>query len=134
MYLLDTSIILELLLDQEKADDVESFLRSNQAECLYLSEFSLYSLGIVLLRRKMHDSFLYVVNDLLLRGGIRLARLVLEDMQNIVRAARKFDLDFDDAYQCAVAEKYGLMIVSFDTDFDRTEPGRKTPTQILGEN
>lgn len=134
MYLLDTSIILELLLDQEKADDVERFLRSSQAESLYLSEFSLYSLGIVLLRRKMHDSFLYLINDLLLRGGIRLARLVLEDMQNIIRAAGKFELDFDDAYQCAAAEKYGLTIVSFDADFDRTEPGRKTPTQILGEN
>jgi predicted nucleic acid-binding protein len=36
-------------------------------------------------------------------------------------------LDFDDSYQYAVAQKYGLEIMSFDADFDRTEKGRKIP-------
>jgi hypothetical protein len=35
--------------------------------------------------------------------------------------AKKFALDFDDAYQYVVAEKYDLQLVSFDADFDRTE-------------
>nr|HID14904.1 PIN domain-containing protein [Anaerolineae bacterium] len=42
-----------------------------------------------------------------------------------------FRLDFDDAYQYVAAEEYGLTLVSFDTDFDRTERGRKTPAQVL---
>ncbi len=75
MYLLDTSIIAELLLDQERADEVERFLRNTPPASLHLSEFALYSLGIVLLRRKMHDTFLRMVDDLLLTGGIQLARL-----------------------------------------------------------
>jgi len=29
-------------------------------------------------------------------------------------------LDFDDAYQYALAEKHDLIIVSFDSDFDKT--------------
>ena len=41
-------------------------------------------------------------------------------------------LDFDDAYQYAVAERYGLTIISFDSDFDRTERGRKPPGDLLG--
>ncbi|MGQ9631843.1 MAG: PIN domain-containing protein [bacterium] len=130
MYLLDTSIILELLLDQEKADEVERFLRGTPPEGLHLSEFALYSLGVVLMRRKMHDTFLRSVDDLLVTGGIQLVRLGVEDMQNIVRASRRFSLDFDDAYQYAAAEKYNLTIVSFDSDFDRTERGRKTLTEL----
>ena len=131
MYLLDTNIILELLLDQEQADEVEQLLRSTPPESFHLSEFALYSLGIVLLRRKMYDTFLRSVEDLLLTGGIRLVRLVVEDMQDIVHTAQRFNLDFDDAYQYMAAEKYGLVLVSLDGDFDRTERGRKTPAEVL---
>jgi len=45
-----------------------------------------------------------------------------------------FNLDFDDAYQYAIAEKYDLTIVSFDRDFDRTERGRKTPGEVVRIN
>jgi len=131
MYLLDTNVILELLLDQEQADEVEQLLRSTPPESFHLSEFTLYSLGIVLLRRKMYDTFLRSVEDLLVTGGIRLVRLVVEDMQDIVHTARRFNLDFDDAYQYVAAEKYGLILVSLDGDFDRTERGRKTLAEIL---
>ena len=48
MYLLDTNIFLELFLDQDKADDVEKLLRTVPKERLYISEFSLYSVGIIL--------------------------------------------------------------------------------------
>lgn len=131
MYLVDTNLIAEILLRQAKAGEVKRFLESTAPEDLYLTEFSLYSLGIILLRRKMHDTFLRTVDDLLLTGGIRLARLGAEDMQDIVHAARRFNLDFDDAYQYATAEKYNLIIVSFDGDFDRTERGRKTPAEAF---
>ena len=131
MYLLDTNIILELLLDQEQADQVEQLLRSAPPESFYLSEFALYSLGVILLRRKMYDIFLRSVEDLLVTGGIRLARLTMADMRDIIHAAQRFDLDFDDAYQYVAAEKYGLILVSLDSDFDRTERGRKTPAEAL---
>jgi len=131
MYLVDTNLIAEILLRQAKAGEVKRFLESTTPENLYLTEFSLYSLGIILLRCRMHDTFLRTVDDLLLTGGIRLVRLGLEDMQDIVHAARRFNLDFDDAYQHATAEKYNLIIVSFDGDFDRTERGRRTPTEVL---
>jgi len=132
MYLLDTNILLELLLDQEKADEVERFLRRLPSERLCLSEFALYSLGIALLRRRRYDAFLRAVEDLFVIGGMRLVRLGIDDMRNIVQTARKFNLDFDDAYQYVAAEKLNLTLVSFDDDFDRTELGRQTPVQILG--
>jgi len=55
----------------------------------------------------------------------------VKDMQDVANASRKFNLDFGDAYQHAAAEKYNLAIVSFDTNFDRTARGRKTPAELL---
>jgi predicted nucleic acid-binding protein len=131
MYLLDTNILLELLLEQEKADEVERFLRSLSPDRLYLSEFTLYSLGIALLRRRYYDVFLRAVEDLFATGGVKLVRSEIEDMRDIVQTAQRFNLDFDDAYQYVTAEKHNLTIVSFDGDFDRTERGRQTPAQAL---
>jgi predicted nucleic acid-binding protein len=131
MYLLDTNIILELLLDQENADEVEHLLRNISPQSFHLSEFSLYSLGVILIRRNMHDLLVQSIEDLLITGGIRQVRLEVEDIQNIVNISQRFNLDFDDAYQYVVAEKYDLIIVSFDRDFDRTERGKRTPSQVL---
>lgn len=131
MYLIDTHLIIEVLLRQEKAREVKQFLERTPSRSLYLSDFTLHSLGIVLLHRNMHDAFLRTVRDLLVSGEIRLLRLDLEDMPAIVDASRRFGLDFDDAYQYVAAEKHNLTLVSFDSDFDRTERGRTTPGAVL---
>jgi predicted nucleic acid-binding protein len=131
MYLLDTNIILEVLLDQDRADEVEQFLQATEPEKLHISEFSLYSFGILLTRRKLQGIFLQMTNDLLVSGGVRILRLGVVDMQAVVAASQQFNLDFDDAYQYVVAQQFGLALVSFDTDFDRTDLGRKTPADLL---
>lgn len=133
MYLLDTNVILELLLNQEQADVVEQLLQSVSPERLFFSECSLYSPGIVLVHRKLYDVFVRAVDDLLVTGSARLMRLTASDMQDVVQTGRQFNLDFDDAYQYAVAQRYDLTIVSFDKDFDRTQRGRKTPVEIMAE-
>jgi predicted nucleic acid-binding protein len=134
VYLLDTNIILEFLLDQEKAADVERLIRETESGDLHLTEFALYSLGVVLMRRKRHDVFLEVLQDLLVRRRVRLIRLVVSDMKAIANASRTYNLDFDDAYQYVAAEKRKLVIVSFDADFDRTPKGRKTPADIVSRS
>jgi len=57
--------------------------------------------------------------------------LNLGDMFSLLEFVKKFGLDFDDAYQYTIAEKYNLQIISFDRDFDRTERKRKDPLDIL---
>ncbi|MBI5651070.1 MAG: type II toxin-antitoxin system VapC family toxin [Chloroflexi bacterium] len=129
--LLDTNIILEILLEQEKAKEVKAlFDRLDQHET-FLSAFSLYSIGLVFFRRKRHEVFRGFLNDLLLNGGVEVFSLLPEDMETVITTAQKFNLDFDDAYQYVVAEKHDLILISFDHDFDRTGRGRKTPAQIL---
>ena len=56
--------------------------------------------------------------------------LSLDDMDLVVKTSQEFNLDFDDSYQYVIAKKYDLILVSFDSDFDRTSKGRKTPSGI----
>ncbi|MBN2466385.1 PIN domain-containing protein [candidate division WOR-3 bacterium] len=50
-----------------------------------------------------------------------------------MKVRKRFKLDIDDAYQYVAAKRHDLTLVSFDADFDRTDRGRKTPADILGE-
>lgn len=133
VYLLDTNIILELLLNQEQADRVAQFFNQAQPVRLHISEFSLYSLGVILLRLKRHEAFVQALEDLLLSGACGLIRLEVQDMARVAEAARAFSLDFDDAYQYVAAKKYNLGLLSFDRDFDRTDRGRKTLEEVLAD-
>lgn len=45
----------------------------------------------------------------------------------MIDAAANFNLDFDEAYQYMTPEKFGLTIVSFDGDVDRTALGKTDP-------
>ena len=63
--------------------------------------------------------------------GIHVLSVKPQDLRNIRAAAKRFQLDFEDAYQYVASEKHNLTLVSFDADFDRTERGRKTPQAVL---
>lgn len=132
MFLLDTNIWLELLLEQEKADQVRRLLEAEEAWRLALTDFSLHFLGVVLTRLKKHDLFLDFLSDTLEDSAVRVIRLDTAALKEVPALCRKFGLDFDDAYQYLAADKYSLTLVSFDSDFDRTERGRKTPADVTG--
>lgn len=133
MYLLDTNLLLEVMLAQEKAEQVKEFLQSSPRDHLFLSNFSLYSIGIHAVRRGFSNAFVRMVDDLILQGGIRVISLSPDDMPKLVQIAEQFHLDFDDAYQYVLAAQRNLQIVSLDADFDRTDLGRKTPAMVLEE-
>ena len=131
MYLLDTNIVLELLLDQDRADEVAAFLHRMDKSRLCVSDFSLFSVGIHLFRRGMPDVFADVLQDFFMDAGIQLARLDVGEMATVAATARSQSLDFDDAYQYACADSRGMTIVSFDADFDGTARGRSTPGEVM---
>jgi hypothetical protein len=68
---------------------------------------------------------------MIINAGVQPIALSAEELENVISAALRFNLDFDDAYQYAVAQRYRLTIISFDADFDRTERGRRTPQEVL---
>jgi predicted nucleic acid-binding protein len=129
--LIDTNIVLEVILEQAKAEEAQALLVKTEEHEFFISDYALHSIGLLLFRRKQHHVFQEFVNDMMFQAGMMVASLSIEDMVSVIEAAQRFGLDFDDAYQYAVAEKYGLTIVSFDADFDHTEQGRKTAGEIL---
>ncbi len=131
MWLVDTNIWLELLLEQERAGEVRQFLQETPAESLWMTDFSLYSIGIILMRVGKSSLWEDFVSDVVERSETRLVSLSMEELKQIPALGLRFGLDFDDAYQYVVAEKYDLTLVSFDADFDRTPRGRRTPGEIL---
>lgn len=130
MYLVDTNIIIEGLLEQEKAKDVQKFFRSISMDKIFMTDLSLHSIGIILFRLRKFDLFRMFINDMVIDGTEILA-LAPADMKELIRISRQYNLDFDDAYQYTVAEKHSLQLVSFDKDFDALPAKRKEPSEIL---
>ncbi|MEK7396525.1 MAG: PIN domain-containing protein [Candidatus Poribacteria bacterium] len=131
MFLVDTNVWLELLLKQEKADEVRHFLMNIDADLLSITEFSLYSIGIILTRLKKDELFESFLSDTIEDSGVGIVRLNTDDLKHLLTICHKYQLDFDDAYQYVASEKYELILVSFDSDFGRTERKRKTPLEAL---
>lgn len=131
MFLVDTNVWLELLLEQEKAEEVRRFFQNVEARLLAITEFSLCSIGVILTRLKKDDVFEDFLSDTLEDSGVIRISLETRDLRQALSVRRQFQMDFDDAYQYAAAAKYGYTLVSFDSDFDRTERGRKAPAEVL---
>jgi predicted nucleic acid-binding protein len=131
MYLLDTNIWLERLLEQERAEEVGQLLERLPSDELLITDFSFHSIGVICSRLGEQDAFLNFVQDLFLDGEVILFSLRPEDMHRLVEVMNDFNLDFDDAYQYVAAEVYEAILVSFDGDFDSTERGRSTPAELL---
>lgn len=129
--LLDTNVFLEIILSQEKVEEAKQLLLKSAQHEFFITDYSLHSIGLLLFRKRQYEAFEAFVEDVLLNSGIELLSLYSDEMATVISASKKFGLDFDDAYQSAVAERYDLVLVSFDSDFQRTDRGYKTPSEIL---
>jgi predicted nucleic acid-binding protein len=130
-YLIDTNIWLESLLNQARAEEVRQFLQSVSSYKLLITDFSLHSIGVIMIRLNKSVEFIEFITDLFIDGSVIIVSVQPGEMQKLVAVINDFHLDFDDAYQYIGAMKTGSLLVSFDSDFDRTTSGRKTPAQIL---
>ena len=130
MYLIDTNIWLERLLDQERSGEVGSFFDRMPSNLLFITDFSFHSIGVIMGRLNRMNVYLNYIKDAFFYGSVTIIRLEPDDMQHLVEVMDQFKLDFDDAYQYTAAEKLTLTLVSFDGDFDSTELGRKMPDEV----
>ena len=133
MFLVDTNVWLERLLDQESSEEVARFLDVTPSEHLFITDFAFHSIALVLYKLGRTEALKRFVQDAFVDGAVTLIHLKPEDMDRIIHVVQRFNLDFDDAYQYAAAERYDLIIISFDSDFDRTKRGRMTPAEVLSK-
>jgi len=129
----DSNIWLELLLDQQRANEVRQFLQIVHMDEIALTEFTLYSIGIITCRLNKEDIFATFLSDIMEDTGIKRIALSLADLRNLPIIMREQGLDFDDAYQYVAARNNDLILVSFDKDFDRTDLKRTTPATALAQ-
>jgi uncharacterized protein len=84
VYLVDTNIWLERLLDQDRSEEVGDFLQRVSNDRLFLTDFTLHSIGIILLKLGEAQTFSRFVQDVLIDGAVRLVGLQPDDMTSIV--------------------------------------------------
>jgi len=131
MYLLDTNIWLERLLEQPKANEVGQLLGLIPSDEIFIADFAFHSLCIILIRLKKQQALLDFVQDLFIDGDVSLVSISPDKTPELVKAMKRYKLDFDDAYQYFSAKLSGLTLVTFDKDLKRNPLGGRTPAQII---
>ncbi len=122
VYLIDTNIFLEILLNQAKKEFCKSYLTSKIGK-IVISDFSLHSIGVILFRNKRFELYNSFIADILPK--IRLVSLPKDSYYKVQNFANQFNLDFDDSYQVAVAENFNLTIATMDADFNKVDKQHK---------
>ena len=119
-WLVDTNIFLEILLGRPNEERCKQFLSENAGRC-GLSDFSLHSIGVITFRGRRPGAYRTFLQDTL--PGIALLHLDRHGYPAVLRAHEQLGLDFDDAYQFALAQSHGLALVTQDRDFERIKRG-----------
>jgi hypothetical protein len=132
-FLIDSSVWLERLLQQERDDEVKRLLDFLFDDELAISEFSLYSIGIIAMGNDRGAIYRQFLQDLFVEGNVTRVRLAPPRLVHAVNAIDEFGLDFDDAYQYVAAKTRDWELVSFDDDFDDTDLDHLTPQDVLDE-
>ena len=131
-YLIDTNIPLLILLGQDSSSEARSFFERIPLKDCVISDFSLHSIGLILAKKGRKSVFKEFVDDLIIKCELPVLHVKYDDIYSVVENMEIFHLDFDDAYQYTLADRYGLYIVSFDADFDKTPKGRIRPADVKG--
>lgn len=118
MNLIDTNIFLEIILGQEMEEKCKIFLKDNSG-ALFISDFSVHSIGVVLFRYNMEEGFQKFLEEIY--PYLNVLTLGDNGYQKLKNLKDQFGLDFDDAYQFSVAKEFGLRIITMDKDFKSVE-------------
>lgn len=133
MYLVDTSIFLEIFLRREQSGEAKRFLSRTPFNELYVTDLSLHTLGIILFKQNMQTAYFQLLNDLFKKGEVWRIQLGTDLTDKIVQIAKKYNLNYVSAYQYAAAELYDLTLVSCDKVYDKTDRRSKLPGTLLSE-
>ncbi len=115
-FLFDTNIFLEVLLGQEKKEACKKLLLDFSGS-IFISEFSLHSIGVIPFRQKKFQVFDQFVKDIGNNATIVTLPLIKQPKISII--AQKYQLDFDDSMQTLIAIENKFGIITIDNDFKK---------------
>jgi len=90
--LIDTNIVLELLLGQSRSAEARDLMAKTAEHDLFISDFSLHSIGLLLVRQGKPSAFRQFVSDVVANAGVQVMSLPTEDMDLVLAAVSRFRL------------------------------------------
>ncbi len=91
-YLVDTNVWLEILLDPGNPEIASRFFNLIPTDELFVSDFSIHSIGVILSRLKKLDIFEKFLSDLFINGEIEQLSLDAGDLMEVVQKRQKYSL------------------------------------------
>lgn len=133
MYLIDTNIFLEILLDRENSEDCKLFLKKIEKEgpTAIVTGFSLHTIAIIMEKLKSLEDYKIFLETIMGIKGLLLYSTMPSEEIEICDISKKKKLDFDDSLHYFVAKKLSLKLVSYDKHFDGKDIERVEPKDIL---
>lgn len=117
-FLVDTNVFLEILLEQDKKELCKDFLTSH-ADDVFISDFSLHSIGVILFRHDRAKLFNTFLEDIL--DKVEILSLSKGHYREFISVKDRYKLDFDDSYQFLLSKENGMTIATQDKDFEAAE-------------
>lgn len=132
MYLIDSNIFLEILLQQEKSEQCKKLLAKVAEGELKtaVSKFTVHGIeGLLTEDPESLDKFMRNIASLI---NLKIIDTTFEEEKQFLELSKSNNLDFDDALQYSVAKRENVeAIISFDTDFDSTDLKRVEPEELI---
>ncbi len=133
MYLIDTNIFLEAMLERKYRNDCLTLLRMiDKGEInAFVTTYSIHSIETILDRIGNLDALRAFLKSIGRMKGLNIYNTDLRDELAVIDEMA-VGLDFDDALQSYVTKKLNLQIISFDRHFDGIEGiTRLRPKDVL---
>lgn len=133
MYLVDTNIFLEILLEQKRIKECEALFEKLQDGELraVVSSFTLHAIEVIMERTGHHNLLLEFLKDIDSAKGLKRFDTTTLDELEALRFGKTANLDFDDSIQYFICKTHTLKIISFDRHFDNKGIVRIEPKDIL---
>jgi len=128
--LFDTNIFLEIFLSQENSELSKSLINNKNLNTIFISDFSLHSVGVILSRKNKSEMFEAFIDDILMSNKFKVLSVSIDKMPNIIKNINLHNLDFDDAYQLTISTIYNLGIVTYDKDFNKIDINSISPFNL----
>jgi predicted nucleic acid-binding protein len=133
LYLIDTNIFLEAMLNRKYKGECQALLRmiDDGDTKAFVTTYSIHSIETILDKIGNLEALRIFLKSIGKMKGLNVYNTDLKDEIAIIDEM-ELGLDFDDALQSYVAKKLNLKIVSFDRHFDGVEGmTRLRPKDVL---